>query len=635
MDSFETWDIETAKSHYRVNNWGLQHFDINSKGNVVAKIDAAEIDLYELSMSLKRQGAGLPVLVRFPQILQQSLHNLSVAFQQAIKSTGYKGNYIAAYPIKVNQQATVIQHFQQQSQWPIAFEVGSKAELIACLGIADQQLTIICNGYKDEAYIRLALLGRLLGHDVVIVIESLTEFQHVLKQSSALEVQPSLGMRVRLTSIAKGNWQNTGGEFSKFGLTSNEVLSLVKQLKNNNVLACMKMLHFHMGSQISCLQDIQSGVQEGMHFYAQLIEHGVEFEQLNIGGGLAVDYEGGQSDEYFSMDYSVNDYASTVIKTVQSCCEKYSLAAPIIYSENGRAMTAHHAVLITNVLDTEVNAINAQEERQLLNSNEMCSASLHTLIESVKNIEKICDQVNTEVNVLQDVNALSKLSKKIESEFSIGAVSLSEKAIAERLTNYAYWNIINSKIDIEEQEREFIKDKFTAKYFCNFSLFQSAPDIWGLKQIFPILPLHRNNEVPVIRSRIYDLTCDSDGRVDKYVEADSIHMHISLHPLKPQQDYILGIFLVGAYQEILGDMHNLFGDTHAVNIIINEDGSYQKCDEEPGDTIAEILSYLHIDTGRMRQVWEERLESNNVLGRKKEHIIDELAASLNSNSYLS
>ncbi len=529
MDSHKTWNIETAKRHYRVKNWGLQHFDINSKGNVVAKIGTVEIDLYELSKSLKSQGTGLPVLVRFPQILQQSLTALSSAFQQAITASQYKGNYIIAYPIKVNQQATVIQHFQQQSQWQIAFEVGSKAELIACFGIVDQQQTIICNGYKDETYIRLALMGCLLGHDVVIVIESLAEFKHVLKQSTELEVQPSLGMRVRLTSIAKGNWQNTGGEYSKFGLTSNEVFSLVKQLKDNNELASMKMLHFHMGSQISCLQDIQLGVQEGVHFFAQLVEHGVKFEQLNIGGRLAVDYEGSQSDEYFSMDYSINDYANVVVKVVQACCEKYSIAAPTIFSENGRAMTAHHAVLITNVHDAEVHEINAQDECQLLSSKDVYSNSLSILIEHVKDIGKACDEGDGGKGVLESFRALKAMSKKLENEFSIGGISLSEKAIAERLVKYAYWKIINSKFNIEKQDQAFIQDKFVAKYFCNFSLFQSAPDVWGLKQIFPILPLHRNNELPVIKSRIYDLTCDSDGRIDKYVEADSVQSHISLH----------------------------------------------------------------------------------------------------------
>lgn len=635
MDSHKIWNIEAAKKHYRVKYWALQHFDINTKGNVEAKIGSAAIDLYQLSKNLKNQGAGFPVLVRFPQILQQSLNELSSAFQQAIETSEYSGKYIAAYPIKVNQQASVIQHFQQQNQWPIAFEVGSKAELIACLGIVDQRQTIICNGYKDEAYIRLALMGSLLGHKVVIVIESLAEFEFVLKQSTELDVQPDLGMRVRLNSIAKGNWQNTGGEYSKFGLTSNEVLSLVERLKSTDTLASMKMLHFHMGSQISCLQDMQLGVQEGMHYFSQLAEYGIEFEHLNIGGGLAVDYEGSQSDKYFSMDYSISDYAKAVVKIVQMVCEKYSITAPTIFSENGRAMTAHHAVLITNVLDAEIHQASEQDECLLLSSNEVNNASLSMLIEHVKTIVKMCSNDGEKQAVTEVIRDLKSLSEKLENEFSTANLSLSEKSIAERLLSYAYWKVLTSKIDIEEQDQAFLQEKFIAKYFCNFSLFQSVPDIWGLKQIFPILPLHRNNEPPVIKSRIYDLTCDSDGRIDRYVEADSVQSHLSLHEFQQQKDYILGIFLVGAYQEILGDMHNLFGNTHTVNIVINEDGSYQKCDEEPGDTITEILSYLHIDTVRMRQVWEEKLVSNHVSGHKKVQVIDELTASLYANNYLS
>ncbi len=368
MYSRKVWNVNVAKHHYRVNQWGSQCFDINSQGNVVVKVSESEVNLYELSNNLRAKGMTLPVLVRFPQILQKALDDLSKAFMRAIESKCYAGEYIAAYPIKVNQQATVIKHFQKQQIWPIAFEVGSKAELIACYGSFDDPQTIICNGYKDKTYIRLALMGSLLGHEIVIVVESLAELEHVLKQSAELKVQPKLGMRVRLTSIAKGNWQNTGGEHSKFGLTSNEVLELVNLMQEFGVLNWMKMLHFHMGSQIPCLQDIRSGLQEGMHFYTQLTMHGISFQQLNIGGGLAIDYEGSHSDAYFSMDYSISDYANTVINIVHAYCEKHALTAPTIFSENGRAMTAHHAILITNVIDTESPHVNVKGSHHILKS---------------------------------------------------------------------------------------------------------------------------------------------------------------------------------------------------------------------------------------------------------------------------
>lgn len=633
MDSQKTWNIDAAKRHYRIARWGLQHFDINSKGHVVTKTTSAEIDLYELSKKLRSQGVSLPVLVRFPQILQQSLSILSSAFSQAIETARYAGKYIAAYPIKVNQQATVIQHFQQQPEWPIAFEVGSKAELLTCLGVNDQPQTIICNGYKDENYIRLALMGCLLGHEIVIVIESVTEFEHALKQSNLLGVQPSLGMRVRLSSIAKGNWQNTGGEHSKFGLTSSEVLSLVKMMQKHDAMAWMKMLHFHMGSQIPSLQDIKSGLIEGMHYFNQLAEYGVKFNYLNIGGGLAVDYEGGNSNTYFSMNYSIQEYANTVIEVVHTCCKKHDLAAPTIVSENGRAMTAHHAVLITNVIDAEYQHADAQSGSKALKDADEYSHTLKSLAEHVQIIEKFSSGDSSAfIKTFSEVNTLAK---KLEYAFSTGELSLSEKAIAEKLVNHAYWKILAMNPGLPEEQQKLVEERFVAKVFCNFSLFQSTPDIWGLKQIFPIMPLHRLDECPGIKSRIYDLTCDSDGRIDTYVEADSVQPYLSLHEYQQQQDYVLGIFLVGAYQEILGDLHNLFGDTHAVNIVIGENGCYEICDEEPGDTVVEILSYLHIDTGRMRQNWLQRLVSNNVSEPIKKIVIDEFEASLNANSYLS
>ena len=627
--------MEQAKHHYRIDGWGLQHFSINAQGNVVAKVADTELDLHEVSKHLDEKGVSLPVVVRFPQILQQSLSNLYSAFQQAIESNHYLGHYVAAYPIKVNQQATVIQHFNDQQQWPIAFEVGSKAELIACLGINDKQQTIICNGYKDETYIRLALIGYLLGHEIIIVIESLTEFEHVLKQSSDLNVQPKLGMRVRLSSIAKGNWQNTGGEHSKFGLISNEVLALVKQLHEKNTLHWMQMLHFHMGSQIPCLQDIKLGMQEGMHYFSELSQQGVKFKLLNIGGGLAVDYEGSNSNAYFSMDYSLSDYAETVIETVKSSCEKNSLIPPTIFSENGRAMAAYHAVLLTNVVNMEQPCLESADDQEKLTNSATSSSSLNLLKECVKNIRTTLFNENDSLKITESYKELSKITQIIEQDFSQADLSLLEKAEAEKLASIAYREILKVKHALLDEDRLRLEDKFVAKYFCNFSLFQSAPDIWGLKQIIPIMPLHRLDEYPTVKARIYDLTCDSDGRIDKYVEAGSVQPYLSLHEYNEQQEYVLGLFLVGAYQEILGDMHNLFGDTNAVNVVINSDNSYQICDEEPGDTIAEILSYLHIDTGRMRQVWLERLSSNNVSGQDKDFVMGELGASLNVNSYLS
>ena len=611
----------------------MGHFDINPKGNIVAKSAKTHVDLYSLSKQLKSQGIDLPVLVRFPQILQQSLEDLCNSFNDAMKKYHYTGKYIPAYPIKVNQQATVIKHFLSQSNWPIAFEVGSKAELIACLGIIDKQRTIICNGYKDESYIRLALMGILLGHEIVIVLENQTEFQFVLEQSTLLNVQPKLGIRIRLSSIAKGNWQNTGGEYSKFGLTANEVLAIVDVMKEKKVQHWLKMLHFHMGSQISNLQDIRVGMQEGIHYFSQLQEYGIGLEMLNVGGGLAVDYEGSQNDKYFSMNYSMQEYANTIVQVVLENCAKYKLNLPTIFSENGRAMTAYHAVLISNVIDVESTS-KADKETISLDAQKEHSKHILALNELKNEIDHCVENVTNKVNLSASYKKLKQILNQIQQAFSHGQISLVDKAVAEKLTYYIYQKIIETQNDLHEDECAKLEDKLVAKYFCNFSLFQSTPDIWGLKQIFPIMPLHRLNEEPTIQSRIYDLTCDSDGRIDQYIEADGIQSHLSLHKFNREQDYMLGIFLVGAYQEILGDMHNLFGDTNAVNIEMNADGSYQICDKEPGDTTAEILSYLHIDTYSMRQLWFAQLAKNHVEEQTQALVMDELESSLNANSYL-
>jgi len=590
-DCNKSWDIETAKSHYRIKNWGLQYFDINAEGHLEASTGNAKIDLYKLSKELKENNISLPVLV--------------------------------------------IDYFHKQNKRPIAFEVGSKAELICCLGISEEKQTIICNGYKDQGYIRLALMGCLLGHDVIIVIENSSEVEHIASQSEELGVEPKLGMRIRLSSIAKGNWQNTGGENSKFGLVANESLTLLALLQEKNILPCMKMLHFHMGSQIPALDDIKAGITEGVHYFSELSKLGVRFEYLNVGGGLAVDYEGSGSENYFSMNYSVHAYAAVIIQAVSACCKNFNLGAPTIISENGRAMTAHHAVLITNVIDAEYQSDDLQQPLYDQAREGSNHSSFTSLLSCIKKVEK---KSNSASDLLKLHDEIHIITVAIEQEFSMGKLSLIEKAEFDKMAKCAFWKILNSDALAAAGEHEevlqSIAEKFVAKYFCNFSLFQSTPDIWGLRQIFPIVPLHRLDECPSVKSRIYDLTCDSDGRIDDYVEADSIQPYLSLHKIAKQQEYILGIFLVGAYQEILGDMHNLFGDTNAVNIRVDRGGSYEICDAEPGDTVAEILSYLHIDAGRMRQNWMQRLSSVAVPETKAKLVLNEFMRSLDENSYL-
>lgn len=642
MSEKKSWNIKITKQHYRVANWSNGLFDINQQGHMVVKHDVAAIDLYTLTQQLQQQGIGLPVLVRFPHILQHRLQCLYEAFNAAMHACNYaaskngeaKDKYIAAYPIKVNQQLSVIQHFNHQTEFPLSFEVGSKSELLACLGlIQEPRHSIICNGYKDEDYIRLALIGSLLGHNIIIVLESLHELKHVRKQSAELNLQPVLGMRVRLSSIAQGNWQNTGGQRSKFGFTANEVLSLIDELKKHKSIHWIQMLHFHMGSQISALSDIQAGIQEGIHYFIELQKLGLGLDKINIGGGLAVDYEASVSNSYFSMDYSIEDYANCVVGNISKICQHNNIQAPTIFTESGRAMTAHHAVLITNVINTETHT-KSIEDKKIVSDEMVANNPMRALIELCQQIQQTSKLTEAGFDVAQAYKKLKYLCAELENDFRNGMLSLSEKAHAEAMLGVAHRKMLTAVELLKSEDQCELEEKLLDKYFCNFSIFQSVPDIWGIGQIFPIMPLHRLDEIPEHRARILDLTCDSDGQINQYIEAEGIKPYISLHDVQSDEEYLLGLFMVGAYQEILGDLHNLFGDTYTAKVDINPDGGYEICEEEHGDCIEDVLSYVHIDSKKMRQTWLGRLSNINVPEKTKELVMYELESSLKVSSYL-
>lgn len=634
MNIRKHWSVADARVHYRVPNWAMGFFDINEAGHVSTKAGDRELDLYALSKDLKQMGMEFPVLLRFPHILQHMLDRLYCAFKKVMTSCEYAGDYIAAYPIKVNQQASVIQYFSRQNQHPVAFEVGSKAELIACLGVVQTQ-TIICNGYKDEAYMRLALTGCLLGHEVIIVLESLGEFQHVLKLSAKVNVQPALGIRIRLSAVADGKWQNTGGKRSKFGLTAGQVMQLLEELEKNNALGWMRMLHFHMGSQIPSLRHIRAGLEEGMSYFVQLRRLGVQLSQLNVGGGLAVDYEGSQSNSYFSREYSVDEYADAVVHAVHAACLANKVPEPDIFTESGRAMTAHHAVLVTNMIDAEYWRENITEACSVFDEDsEIQDGKLKELADLCRRIRSGFEKPESQTDHAHTYASLVRAAKQVDQAFSQGNLSLSCKAYAEKITQEAYRQLSEYKECLDANSRHDLEANLVDKYFCNFSLFRSTPDIWGLSQLFPVLPLHRLDESPTRQVRLHDLTCDSDGQIDRYIEADSIQSYLSLHALVPGQDYLIGIFLVGAYQEILGDLHNLFGDTLAVNIKLNADGSYQIGESQQGDTAEKVLSYVHVDAAEIRKTWHSRLTEMNVPKPLAKQVLDTLETALQANCYL-
>src|SRR5690606_17438845 len=511
------------------------------------------------------EGLSLPVLVRFSDILHDRVNRLCDAFNQAARQQDYQGRYTVVYPIKVNQQRRVVEEIIKASpameHGQVGLEAGSKPELMAVLALSERPgSTIVCNGYKDREYIRLALIGQKLGHNVYIVIEKLTELNLILEEAQRLDVRPLVGVRARLASIGKGNWQNTGGEKSKFGLSSTQVLAVVQRLRDANALDCLRLLHFHLGSQIANIRDIQRGLGECARFYGQLRQLGAPVDVVDVGGGLGVDYEGTRSRSACSANYSLDEYAYHVVHAIKEECARNNLPHPALITESGRALTAHHAVLITDVIDVE------QIEEQPL------SAPSETAPSVIKNLwgdyQALLDSRNGRALLEIYHDAAYSLSEAQEL-FAHGVLNLEQRAQAEQLYQAVCLRIRAGLNPDNRAQREVIdelNEKLADKFFVNFSLFQSLPDIWGIDQIFPILPLENLDQPPTRRAVLQDITCDSDGRVDLYVDEQGVETTLPLPPYSADRPYLLCFFMTGAYQEILGDMHNLFGDTNSIDV---------------------------------------------------------------------
>mgnify|MGYP000016450188 CR=1 FL=1 len=623
----QEWNREKARDTYNITRWGEGYFDINEQGHAIACPDPFipdnRVDLYRLSQEICAAGLSLPVLVRFADILHHRVRTLCKAFEDAMRSRGYQGTHTAVYPIKVNQQRSVIEEILAGRQDCAGLEAGSKAELMAVLALSHEGAIIVCNGYKDREYIRLALIGQQLGHRVVIVIEKLSELEHVIRESNDLGVQPVLGMRVRLSAIGEGKWQNTGGEKSKFGLLPNQVLEVVAHLENHEMLDCMQLLHFHMGSQISSIQDIRRGMQEACRYYAELHDLGVTINCIDVGGGLGVDYEGTQSRSFFSMNYNMQEYADTVVLSIADICHHEGLPFPDIITESGRALTAHHAMLITNVIDVEKSA-----DRVLQQPHENDPVLLHSLAGNLRDINEhsLLEVYRQATGHLQETR-----KKYIQGEFSLQQRSIAEsyyQAISHRVRGMLKPSV-HSHMEILDE----LNKKLADKYFCNFSIFQSMPDVWAIQQVFPIMPLHKLDRPPARRAVIQDLTCDSDGRIDLYVDSEGMESSLPLHEWSDNEPYILGLFMVGAYQEILGDMHNLFGDTDSVNVSINDDGTHQLSHDKQGDTVEEVLRYVNFEPQQMLAQYREKINRAGLDEGRSSIYLAELEAGLRGYTY--
>lgn len=626
-----TFSPAQARDLYNIARWGEGYFDVSESGHVLVRPyrerSAVGIDLHELARRLPIEGLDLPVLVRFTDILRDRVDALTGAFAEVIREYAYGGRYTGVYPIKVNQQGSVVEAILNHGADRVGIEAGSKPELAAVLGLARPGSVIVCNGYKDRAYIRRALIGQKLGHRVYIVVEKLSELPLVIAESRALDVAPLIGLRVRLASESDSSQQNTGGEKSKFGLTTPQVLQALEMMRAAGMIDAVRMVHFHLGSQVANVQDVARGMREASRFYVELRRCGAPVDVVDVGGGLGVDYEGTRSRSYCSMNYGLKEYARSIVRTLQEVCAESGEPEPNLISESGRALTAHHAVLIANVVDSEVIG-----EVAIVEPAADAPAVLHELHELLGEI--------VERGPLESLYESRTLLGEAHAHYAEGKLSLQERAWAEQAYYAAARAVIpllDDGIRAHREALDELREKLSAKYFCNFSVFQSMPDAWAIDQVFPILPIHRLTERPELRARLCDLTCDSDGRLDSYVDREGLTTTLALHALQPDEPYLLGFFMVGAYQEILGDMHNLFGDTNAVNVVL--DPSYPEGwrldSPEHGDRTDELLRYVHLAPEELAQSYRRKFAAaSHIPPAQRSSLLAELEAGLSGYTYL-
>ncbi|HLU62040.1 MAG TPA: biosynthetic arginine decarboxylase [Gammaproteobacteria bacterium] len=620
--------IKECRDIYNVARWGEGYFDISPEGHTLVyptgnREDGA-VDLYDLASRVDEAGLSLPVLFRFGDIIRHRIESLTNAFAGAMESYGYQARYTAVYPIKVNQQRSVLEDILQFGADKVGMEAGSKPELMAVLALAPERSTIVCNGYKDREYLELALIGQQLGHKVYIVVEKLNEIDHIIELTHRMNVRPTLGVRVRIANAGGGRWADTGGEKSKFGLLASQLLEAVSRLEEAGMKDCLQLLHFHLGSQLANIRDIARGMRESARAYAEMHALGVPITTMDVGGGLGIDYEGTRSRRDYSTNYSMSQYANTIVRTLWEVCEEYSLPHPDIITESGRAMTAHHAVLVTNVVDAE--SVMEMEPEAPSPEDPMI---LHDLWEGYENTDG-----RAQLEIYQD--AIYWL-QEAQAMYIHGVISLEQRARAEQLY-YAICRRVRAALKPAARgQREMVdelNEKLADKYFCNMSVFQSLPDVWAIDQIFPIMPVHRLNEVPTRRAVIQDMTCDSDGRIEQYVDRDGLEATLAVHPLQKDQDYLLGFFLVGAYQEILGDLHNLFGDTDSVNVERDENGSFVMVRPEKGDRADEVLAYVHLYAEELLACYREKLLKAGLDKKTRTRYMEALQEGLTGYTYL-
>jgi len=618
------WSLDHARRMYSVSHWSDGYVDIDAHGRVTMRprgIDDPAIPLDEAVARAGDIGARLPLLLRFPDILLDRRSKLRAAFVEAMRENGYRGGYTALYPIKVNQQRSVAGTLAGGEGFGL--EAGSKPELLAVLGLAQAGSMVVCNGYKDAEYIRLALIGRKLGLDVVIVIEKPSELEHVIEQSRALGIEPKLGVRVRLASIGAGKWQNTGGDKGKFGLTPKQLLALASKLEETNLAHTLRLLHFHMGSQISNLRDIANGMREAVRHFAELRALGLPLDHVDVGGGLGVDYEGTRSRSDCSINYDLGQYARAIIEPLAAACAEMGLEHPRVLTESGRAMTAHHAVLVVNV---------SEVERAPVGEIAPEGSGEPRALRALRATYSALDQRP----VLEVWHEAQHLLGEGQAQYAQGVLDLAQRAKLDDFY-YAIAHGVRTRLKPEERAHREVLDQLDAKLvdkvFCNFSVFESIPDVWAIDQVFPIMPLTRLDERPTRRGSLADLTCDSDGRVDQYVDSEGLDVSLPMHEPREGEPYRLGIFLVGAYQETLGDIHNLFGDTDAVNVRIENNG-FKLDGLRRGDSSDMLLDYVGYKLDDLRATYRDKIAAARLPPDDAQRLQAALEAGLTGYTYL-
>ena len=598
------WTKEKSEELYGIKNWGAGYFAISDGGEVLVNPQKdnsqAAVSLMDIISGVKERGLDMPVLLRFENLLDSQISYLNNSFRKAMKKLGYRGEYRGVYPIKVNQQQQVVEEVTKFGQrYHHGLEVGSKPELVAALSqMQDKEACLICNGYKDEEFIDLGLYAVKMGFKCFFVIEMPGELDLVIARSKILGVKPNIGIRIKLSAKAGGHWTESGGDRSIFGLRVSQLIEMVDTLRERDMLDTLKLLHYHLGSQIPNIRDIRSAVLEATRVYAELVSEGAPMGYLDLGGGLAVDYDGSNTNYTNSRNYSVEEYCSDIVEAVMTTLDASSTAHPILITESGRAVVAYYSVLLFNVLDVE--------KFELYDIPDILAPDT---AEQIRNLQDVLKNLSHK-NLQECYNDALYYRDEIRDMFKHGRITLRERAFAEKI----FWNTIHQIAKEKKKLKHFppdledIESAIADIYYCNFSVFQSIPDCWAIDQLFPIMPLHRLLELPKRNAVIADITCDCDGKIDKFIDLHDVRNTLPLHEMKSGDDYYLGIFLVGAYQETLGDLHNLFGDTNVVSVRISDEGHYDLVREIQGDSVADVLTYVEYDPKVMQNNFRETAE---------------------------